>query len=652
MSVQTLDPHVIPPGAGQGARMSLRQMHLLQAPMGGTLVPGGATFRVFAPHARAVHVCGDFNDWAQDDSCKLAPIGNGNWAVFIPALKDGDPYMYFVEGEGSSGLKRDPHARMLTVDPPFPHSHSVLRNPAAFPWHDHQFTPGPFNELVMYQLHVGTFDIRPGQTDGCFLDVVERVPHLAALGVNAIELLPVQEFPTAFSMGYNGTDLFSPETQYGEADPDKLADYVARINEILTAAGQAPYAGVETLRHCDDQLRALVDVCHVHGIAVLFDVVYNHAGGGFDDQSIWFFDRQPSGDNNNSLYFTDQGWAGGLVFAYWNGDVRQYLIDNALSFYREYHADGLRFDEVSVMDRFGGWATCQQLTAALRAEKPDAIQIAEYWPVNPWVVKQPGERGAGFDATWSDRMRESVRDALAQAAGGANAQVAMHGIADALVDDSLGKRWRGVQAIENHDIVYAGRQPRVAQLADSVDSRSWYARSRSRVATGLLLTAPGIPMLFMGQELLESRPWSDTPSAATGINWAPFDGGDRIAAGFVRFTSALVALRRAHPALMGEACAIVHVHDGNRVLAFTRGVEGDNAIMVVCSLNEMPWRDYAIGFPAAGTWRLLFDSDDYEQGAVLGRDRAVAANGPPMHGRPCSAHVTIPANGLLVFARG
>jgi 1,4-alpha-glucan branching enzyme len=633
--------------------MSLRQMHLLQAPMGGTLVPGGATFRVFAPHAKAVYVCGDFNNWTRDASCQLAPIGGGHWAIFIPALRDGDPYMYFVEGQGSSGYKRDPHARLLTIEPPFPQAHSVLRNPAAFPWHEVEFTPPPFNELVIYQLHVGTFDIKPGHGDGCFLDVIERVPHLASLGINAIELLPVQEFPTSFSMGYNGTDLFSPETQYGEADEAALGTYLDRINAILTAKGQAPYAGIEALRHCDDQLRALIDVCHVHGIGVIFDVVYNHAGGGFDDHSIWFFDRQPYGNANDSLYFTDQGWAGGQVFAYWNGDIHQFLVDNALSFYREYRVDGLRFDEVSVMDRFGGWTTCQQLTAALRTEKQDAIQIAEYWPVNPWVVKDHAEGGAGFDATWSDRLRDAVRGAIGAAAEGAQAGVSMQAIADALADGSLGKRWRAVQAIENHDIVYAGRQPRIARLADGVDPRSWFARSRCRVATGLLLTAPGIPMLFMGQELLEAKPWSDTPAPGTEIAWGPLDSGDTVTADFVRFVSELIALRLSHKALSGEGCAIVHVHDLNRVLAFERWVEGsDNAVMVVCSLNETAWQDYAIGFPGGGTWRLVFNSEDYEAGAHPAAGREIAADGPPLHGRPCSAHVAIPANGILVYARG
>jgi 1,4-alpha-glucan branching enzyme len=160
-------------------------------------------------------------------------------------------------------------------------------------------------------------------------------------------------------------------------------------------------------------------------------------------------------------------------------------------------------------------------------------------------------------------------------------------------------------------------------------------------------------MLFMGQELLEAKPWSDTPAPLTEIAWGPLDSGDTVTAGFVHFVSELIALRRSHKALSGEGCAIVHVHDLNRVLAFERWVEGsDNAVMVVCSLNETAWQDYAIGFPGGGTWRLVFNSEDYEAGAHPAAGREIAADGPPLHGRPCSAHVAIPANGILVYARG
>src|SRR5262249_24554964 len=160
--------------------------------------------------------------------------------------------------------------------------------------------------------------------------------------------------------------------------------------------------------------------------------------------------------------------------------------------------------------------------------------------------------GAGFDATWNDGIRDSVRAALASASAGATAPVSMQAIADALTDAALGSRWRAVQALENHDIVYQGRAPRIARLADGSNARSWYARSRSRLALGLLLTGPGIPLMFMGQEILEDKPWSDTPSPDTAIWWAGLDGGDKAMSDFLRFTRELVGLRRQYPALRGE----------------------------------------------------------------------------------------------------
>ena len=132
-------------------------------------------------------------------------------------------------------------------------------------------------------------------------------------------------------------------------------------------------------------------------LAVLLDVVYNHAGGwgsgaNFDDRGLFFLDREATGDDNRSQYFTDQGWAGGLVFAYGKDAVRQFLIDNAASFLDEYHADGFRYDEVTVIDEFGGWSFCQDLTDTLLLPRPDAIHVAEYWKDDPSPGHQADRR--------------------------------------------------------------------------------------------------------------------------------------------------------------------------------------------------------------------------------------------------------------------
>jgi 1,4-alpha-glucan branching enzyme len=631
------------------------QPTLTNAPMGGTLVEGGATFRVWAPRAKAVHVAGDFNGWQQNAASLLQPIGGGHWAGFVPGLHDGDQYMFYVDGLGGSGYKRDPRARLLTFQPAFPFANCVLRNPTRFSWHNTAFRAPAFSDLIIYQLHIGTFSVAPGNRNGGFLDVLTRIPYLSALGVNAIQPLPIQEFPTSFSLGYNGTDLFSPENDYAEADEARLRPYFDQANSILRNAGQPAYASIDVLRGSDNQLRALVDVCHVYGIAVIFDVVYNHAGGGFDANSMWFLDRLPAGNANDSLYFTDQGWAGGQVFAFWNDDVRQFLIDNAKFFYEEYRIDGFRFDEVSVMDRFGGWLTCQFLTDTLRAAKPEAVQIAEYWPMNNSVVKRRSDGGAGFDATWNSGIRDTVRAAIATASTSASTMIEMDAIANAIQNTGLENRWRAVQAVENHDIVYSGRSSRVARLSDSSNSRSWYARSRSRVAMGLVLTSPGIPLLFMGQEFMEDKQWSDTPNAANLIWWAGLEGGDKTMGDFLRFTRELIGARRNHSALRGEGCSIIHVHNDNRILAFQRWVEGvGNDVIVVVSLRETNWYNYEIGFPGPGRWIEVFNSDTYDNWVnpmIAGNGGGVDANGPALDGLPNSAAVTIPANGFVIFAR-
>lgn len=631
-----------------------------QTPMGANLAPGGATFRVWAPGAVAVHLVSDLSGWQPTDANQLTRDANGHWMGYWPGFIDGSQYKFFVTGHGSSGYNRDPYARELSYDAaPHPFCNCVVRNPDLYPWHDAAFRTPDFNNLIIYQLHVGSFwSPQGGQQPGRFLDVVERLPYLADLGITAIQLLPIVEFQTSFSQGYNGTDYFSPENDFGVPESAVLAR-LPNINALLAAKGQPPLTPAQ-LEGPANQLRCLVDLAHLHGIAVIFDVVYNHAGGNWEEGSIYFFDRQPTGDNNDSLYFTDRGHAGGLCFAVWKEEVRQFLIDNAKFLFTEFHVDGLRHDQVSVLDvenRGTGWLLCQHLTDTCHTFRPGGLQHAEYWPVNPAVVRRSVEGGAGFDTCYHDGLRDRVRDALAQAAGGAEAFVNVSALRDALWPPGLPQSWRGVQNLETHDEVYRDRKPRIARLAGGGDAGSWYARSRNRVATGLLLTAPGIPMLFMGQELLEDKPWADDVENHPQLRlyWAGLDAGHKPVVDFHRCVRALIQLRHRFPALRSEGFAPIDAHDANRVLAFQRwvpGVGGD--VVVVASFAESTWHDYEIGFPSGGRWTEVFNSDVYENWVnpwPQGNGGGVQADGPPRHGLPCSARLTIPANSLLVFAR-
>jgi 1,4-alpha-glucan branching enzyme len=624
-------------------------------PMGANLVAGGATFRVWAPNARAVHVIGEFNDRTRDDASLLNRVADGHWAGFVPGVRDRQRYLFYVVGEGSEGPKRDPYARELET--PFP-SDCVVRK-TDFPWHETGYVTPAFHDFVIYQLHVGTF-FTPNlpQKAGTFLDVALKLPHIAGLGVTAIQLLPIQEFQTQFSQGYNGTDYFSPEMDYAVAD-QALAPYVEKVNRLLDAKGLGRYA-LEDLRGEMNQLKALIDLAHVHGVAVVLDVVYNHAGGSFGDESLRFFDRQrEDGSNRNSLYFTDVGHAGGLVFDFSKPQVRDFLIGNAKFLLDEYRVDGFRYDQVSVIDHDGaphGWGFCQDLTSTLLYHRPSAFDKAEYWGVNPYVVKPPTE-GAGFDTTLTDGLRNAVRNVIANAAQPDERPLDMTGLARSLWPEGFGEHWQFVQGPENHDIVFKGREERIARLADPSNPRSWFGRSRARVATGIGLTAPGIPMLFMGQEFLEDKQWSDNfeSDRALLLHWAGLESSDKQMLDHVRFTRELLDLRWQHPALRGRGFRVVHAHDENRVLAFHRWVEGEGRdVIVVAHLSTFNRFGYRIGFPGEGEWREVFNSDVYEDWVnpgTVGNGSRVFAEAQPMHDYGYSAVLVLPANSLLVFAR-
>jgi 1,4-alpha-glucan branching enzyme len=645
-------------------------------PMGGTLVTGGATFRVWAPRATAVYLNGTFGGQpfaGQTPDRLLVNDGTGYWAGFQPGAQEGDLYQIYVTGTGSAGNKRDPYARQLATDAPFPACGSILRNGNAYPWHDANFLTPDFSNMIVYQIHIGTYAISTPGVAATFLDVIGKIPYLVKLGINVLQPLPVDEMEANPNMGYSGADLFSPDFPYVVTDQNALAGYLATINALLQAKGQAPIA-LQDIASGHAQLQAMVDLCHVYGIAVTFDVVYNHAGGftvngALDDQCIYYFDRVPDvGNNNDSLYFTDQDrGTGGLAFALWNNDVSQFLINNASYYLNEFHTDGFRYDEISILlstNKDSGWAFCGNLTDTLRYITPRLLQNAEYWPFEfgdypkPWtsIVTPVANGGAGFDVVQHDALRGAVRGVLQSAAQGQQASVSMDSLAAALYPPGFSHGWQAVTCVENHDVVYAGRDPRIATLSDSSNHRSWYARSRSRFAAGILLTSPGIPQIFMGQEFLEDKQWNELPGGANLIWWGGLvNDTDPAMVNHLHFTTDLIQVRWNYPALRGDNVNAFHIHDANRVIAFQRWLEGTGQdVIVVATLAEDTWYNYAVGFPNGGAWKEIFNSDLYDNfpnPVVAGNGGGIVASGPPMHGFSTSAAITIPANGFVVFAQ-
>ena len=188
--------------------MSASQLHInLNTPLGATLVQGGATFRAWAPEAREVYLVigqpgGRPDRYAKNPDHLLVKDAGGFWAGFFPGVQNGSLYRFYIVGTGSEGFKRDPYARELEVrggDPWYP-CNGIVRSPGEYAWHDAGFRPPAFNDLIVYQFHIGVFhakddagqDIRPFRV--CkILDVIDRLEYLVDLGVNAVMPLPFQE---------------------------------------------------------------------------------------------------------------------------------------------------------------------------------------------------------------------------------------------------------------------------------------------------------------------------------------------------------------------------------------------------------------------------------------------------------------------------
>ena len=637
--------------------------------MGATLLPnGGATFRVWAPRASSVYLNGTFDGIqlaGQTDALLMSKDASGYWTGSLPQAQEGDLYHFWVNGAGSSGCKRDPYARELAYDEPFPTCSCIIRSGTAYPWHDSGFVTPDFTNMIVYQLHIGTYAIQQPGIASTFLDIIGKIPYLVSLGINVLQPLPTMETETDPSLGYDGADYFSPDFPYVVTDPTALAQYLTTINGLLQAKGLSPLA-LHDIFSGPAQLKALVDLCHVYGIAFIIDAVYNHAGGfspnnRSDDQSLYFFDRAVTGDNNNSLYFTneDRG-TGGLSFALWNNDVRQFLINNAVYYVEEFHADGFRYDEISdliSMNCATGWTFCQDLTNTLRFIQPRLLHNAEFWPAevancprsSQSIVTSVASGGAGFDVLQHDGLRGAVRSAVQSSSYGQSAEINFDSIAGTLYPAGFAHAWQTVPCIENHDIVKVGEDQRVPALADSSDPQSWYARSRTRFAMGVLLTAPGIPQLFMGQEFLEAKQWNWDPKSAS------LTMAGSVASDHLQFTQDLIRLRWNHPALRGDNVNPFHVHNANRVIAYHRWLEGTGEdVIIVATLSETTWYNYSIGFPIPGPWAEVFNSDVYDNfvnPVVAGNGGGITASGPPLHSLATSASIVIPANGLVVFAR-
>ena len=586
--------------------------------MGSILNADGVAFRVWAPHARQVSVIGSFNGW---DGAKhpMQAEENGYWYANVAEAHAGDQYRFLLSTPQGEFKRIDPYAREVTSS-----VGNAIVHDTSFDWQGDDFHLAPRSELVIYELHVGTFnDQADVNHPGKFRTVSARLGYLKRLGVNAIEVMPVGEFAGERSWGYNPAQIFAVETAYG--GPLAFKQFVKRA--------------------------------HQEGIAVILDVVYNHLGPS--DLDLWQFDGW-SENNRGGIYFYNDDRAntpwGQTRPDYGRGEVRQYLLDNAMMWLEEYHVDGLRFDCTVFIRTIngsndqnlpGGWSLLQWINSEIARRFPGRITIAEDLQNNKWLTKDVGAGGAGFGAQWDAMFVHPIRQAVITPQ---DEQRSLTAIRDAICyryDDDAFDR---VIYTESHDEVANGRA-RVPQEISPNDPTGWDAQKRSTLAAALVFTASGIPMLFEGQEFLEGGWFRDT---------VPVDWDEREEFhGILRLYHDLIRLRRnldgSTRGLCGQSIQVYHLHDEHKVLAFHRWDQGGPAddVVVVANFLRDAQDDYVIGFPAAGTWKLRFNSDWHGYNDDFGNHTstdAIAESGS-YDGLPWHAAVSIGPYSVLIFSQ-
>ncbi|MEA2433021.1 MAG: maltooligosyltrehalose trehalohydrolase [Actinomycetota bacterium] len=498
------------------------------------------SFEVWAPKAQSVALI------LGNERVEMKSVAGGWFEIEADAVH-GDDYAFSLDG---SDPLPDPRSGW---QPYGPGGSSRVVDHDVYKWATPHFDPGPLKDQVIYEIHIGTFT-----EEGTFDAAIERFPHLESLGVTAIELMPVAEFPGERGWGYDGVDLFAPHHAYGGPDG----------------------------------LKRLVDAAHTMGIAVIVDVVYNHLG--------------PSGNYLGRFghYFTDRyatPWGDAINFdGPESGPVREFFVENALTWLRDYHLDGLRLDAIHAILDTSALHILEEIAEFVRPISSQDIRaiwvIAESDLNDPRIVQSRDHGGYGLDAQWSDDFHHSLFSLLTGDRSGYYADFGKvahlakaykHAFVYGRSYSEYRRRFHGraFEDIPGHRFLgYLQNHDQVGNRATGDRSSGLMSPGLLKIGAALVLTSPFVPMLFMGEEWGASTPFlyfTDHHDPALGravtegrkrefaaFGWDPSDVPDPQGADtfrrsklvwnessesphseFLEWHKQLIALRKAHPEL-------------------------------------------------------------------------------------------------------
>ncbi|MEV7972368.1 1,4-alpha-glucan branching protein GlgB [Cellulomonas sp. NPDC089187] len=580
----------------------------------------GTAFAVWAPHARAVRVVGDFNHW-QGAAHAMRSLGSsGVWELFIPGVVAGARYKFEVVGpDGQFRQKADPLAKGTEVPPA---TASVVVE-SAHTWSDDDWiarrsaTDPHSGPISIYEVHLGSW--RKGLS---YRDLATQLTeYVVELGFTHVEFLPVAEHPFGGSWGYQVTSYYAPTSRFG---------------------------------HPDD-FRYLIDALHQAGIGVIIDWVPAHFPK--DEWALARFDGTPLYEHPDPMRGEQLDW-GTYVFDFGRNEVRNFLVANATYWLEEFHADGLRVDAVASMLYLdysrepGQWrpnvhggrenleaiAFLQEANATAYRRTPGIMMIAEESTAWPGVTAPTDQGGLGFGLKWNmGWMNDTLRY---------------------LAEQPINRRYHHHEA--TFSLVYAFSEQFVLPLSHDevvhgkgsimrkMPGDDWQQRAGVRSLLAYQWSHPGKQLLFMGTEFSQGTEWAESRS----LDWYLLDHLEH--RGVQSLVRDLNGLYRRHPALWAldhspQGFEWIDANDADHnVLAFLRRDDRGDVVAVVINFSGVPHENYRLALPQGGAWTEALNTDAHEYGGSgVGNLGRVDARPEPHHGRAFSAMLRVPPLGAL-----
>jgi 1,4-alpha-glucan branching enzyme len=617
-SLGEVDLHLINEGRHEELwRVLGARVQRYQAPFG-TIT--GTSFAVWAPHAQAVRVKGDFNSWDGREHPMRQMGGSGVWELFVPEVGSGTKYKYAILGaDGQWHDKADPLATRTELPP----ATSSVVFESAYQWNDDAWMAAraegdaTAKPMSTYEVHLGSW-----RRDRSFRDSAEElVGYVQEMGFTHVELLPVMEHPFGGSWGYQVTSYFAPTARFG--DPDDL--------------------------------RYLIDRFHQAGIGVILDWVPAHFPK--DSFALASFDGTPLYEDPNPLRGEHPEW-GTLVFNFGRKEVRNFLVASALYWLEEFHADGLRVDAVASMLYLdygrsdGEWspnvhggrenleavAFLQEMNATCAKRVPGVVTIAEESTSWPGVTRATHLGGLGFDLKWNMGWMHDTLNYL-------HAEPIYRSYHHGQMTFSMHYAYTERFLLPlSHDEVVHGK----GSLLRKMPGDRWQQLANLRAYYAFMWAHPGKQLLFMGCEFGQDSEWAEQRE----LDWWLLEQPGHW--GLQRLVADLNALYTSNPALYADdfdpsGFRWIDANDsGGNVLSFVRSDGAGSLVACVVNFAAIPHHGYRIGLPEAGTWTEVLNTDaEVYAGSGVGNLGSVTAVDTASHGLPASASISVPPLGAV-----